>query len=120
MFLRGMWHAMHAPAGPSGLWCECSASDSGVAREVWHGKQTLFPAGVARAARCSGWSGAWGSWHPVHGRLRAGPPSKKSRASPEVVAERTIAYNSRQLRARYARSPGSLPGKFMDSLVPIG
>jgi hypothetical protein len=68
-----MWHAMHAPAGPSGLWCECFARDSGVPSELWRGKQTLFPAGVARAANRSGRSGACGSWHAVHGRFRAGP-----------------------------------------------
>ena len=87
MFLRGMWHAMHAPPAPAGSWCACarSASARGVAcvaagahvrcRRASASALELFAADPRRADR--------GRWCTPS--ARAQPPSRKSRASPELI-----------------------------------
>jgi hypothetical protein len=51
----------------------------------WQPAQVPLPAGVPRAASLAASGEPWGSWQVTQDICRAQPPSRKSRASPELM-----------------------------------
>ena len=86
MFFFGMWQARQLPPAPVGSWWVCAASArrrrvlrvAADADRVAGGRGQRDPASARRSSAC-------GSWQVAHAIWRAQPPSRKSRASPELI-----------------------------------
>ena len=85
MFFFGMWQATQLAPAPAGSWWACAASAGAGAYCGWQRTQTALPAVVASRSRSARRSSACGSWQVAHDIWRAQPPSRKSRASPDVI-----------------------------------